>query len=335
MKRKAPKRASKDEAPEPPIRPNGPPRVLVLAKKSALRVHREGRDIGRHERVEELLRSNDLTVRRMQGAHVQHESTIHEVELALSKLRCHATMVTAAELDEFRVVDPRGHDLVVTVGGDGTLLAASHGIRDTPVLAINSAPDYSVGFFCSGRMGQVLEVLERALSGALRVHRLTRMQVSKNDVLLTKHVLNEALVCCASPAATTRYLLEHERTVEEQKSSGMWIGPAAGSTAAQRSAGGKVLPMVSEKLQFVIREPYTPAGGTLAMPRGLVDPGHELILRAKMGEGRVFVDGPHEVYSITIGDVLRFRQSDEPLTLLGSLRRAKWREPARKPPRRS
>ena len=301
------------------------PRVLVLAKKSAMQVHREGRDIGRHERVEELLKAHDLTVQRMRGAHEQHERTLDEVQHALAALGCEVTLVMAAELDEFRVVDPRGHDLVVTVGGDGTLLAASHGIGDTRILAINSAPDFSVGFFCAARMGGVKRALSDGIGGKLPVATLTRMAVTKNDVLLTRRVLNETLVCSASPAATTRYLLEHDGSVEEQKSSGIWVGPAAGSTAAQRSAGGLVLPLTSQRIQFVVREPYTPAGKRLKFPRGLVEPGAELVVRAKMSEGRVFVDGPHEVYSITIGDVLRFAQSDEPLHLLGVLHRHGWK----------
>lgn len=301
------------------------PRILVLAKKSAMRVHLEGRDIGRHERVEELLKAHDMTVERMRGAHAQHEKTLDEVQHALAALGCEVTLVMAAELDEFRVVDPRGHDLVVTVGGDGTLLAASHGIGDTKILAINSAPDFSVGFFCAARMGGVRRALADAIAGKLPTATLTRMAVSKNDVLLTRRVLNETLVCSASPAATTRYLLQHGRVVEEQKSSGIWIGPAAGSTAAQRSAGGSVLPLTSHRLQFVVREPYTPAGKRLKMPRGLIEPGDELIVRAKMGEGRLFVDGPHEVYSLTIGDVLRFTQSDESLHLVGVLHRHGWK----------
>ena len=150
------------------------------------------------------------------------------------------------------------------------------------------------------------------------------MQVVKDEVLLTKRVLNEVLVCCSSPAATSRYILEHGGADEEQKSSGIFIGPAAGSTAAQRSAGGRVLPLTSDKLQFVVREPYTPAGETLRLPRGLVAPGHTLSIRVKMGDGRVFVDGPHEVHGVTTGDVLRFSASDEPLHLIGVVRRKGW-----------
>jgi NAD+ kinase len=310
----------------PRLRQGGrPPRVLVLAKKSALRVHQEGQDADRHARVEELLRENDQTVARMRGAHEQHEATLTEVQDALRALGCEALMVMAAALDEFKEVDPHGHDLVITVGGDGTLLAASHGIGETPILAINSAPSFSVGFFCGARLGDVRASLEKALDGGQPVTRLKRMQVSKNDLLLTRRVLNEVLVCCASPAATSRYILVHGEQTEEQKSSGMWIGPAAGSTAAQRSAGGRVLPLASEKLQFVVREPYIPSGGTLRLQRGLVRKGESLVVRVKMGDGRVFVDGPHEVYSVTTGDALRFTASQEPLNLVGVVRRRGWK----------
>ena len=310
------------------------PNVLVLAKKSALRMHLEGQNPAQHRRVEQLLEQNDPTVQRMAGAHEQHEACLVEVRDALAALGCEAKLVMAAVLDEFKVVidppDPadsvpsRKPDLVVTVGGDGTLLAASHAVADTPILAINSAPGYSVGFFCGGRLGTVRETLEKALAGKLPVSELTRMKVERDDQLLTTRVLNEVLVCCASPAATTRYILEHRGTVEDQKSSGIWIGPAAGSTAAQRSAGGRVLPLTSDKLQFVVREPYTPAGQTLRLPRGLVARGESLSLRVKMGDGRVFVDGPHEVHSLTIGDHLHFSVSDQPLRLVGVVRRRGW-----------
>ncbi|MGZ3421537.1 MAG: NAD(+)/NADH kinase [Polyangiales bacterium] len=313
--------------------------VLVLAKKSALRVHLEGGDPDRHSRVEKLLRAKDITVQRMAGAHAEHEACLVEVKEALSALGCEAKMVMAAALDEFKVViDPLHHsdrpgmsppsrrpDLVITVGGDGTLLAASHAVSDTPILAINSAPGYSVGFFCGGRLGSVRETLEKALEKKLPQASLTRMKVEKDGNLLTTRVLNEVLVCSASPAATTRYLLEHRGALEEQKSSGIWIGPAAGSTAAQRSAGGRVLPLTSDKLQFVVREPYTPAGQTLKLVRGLVNRNESLELRVKMSDGRIFVDGPHEVHTVTIGDHLRFSASDEPLHLLGVVRRRGWK----------
>src|SRR5205814_3511997 len=105
-------------------------------------------------------------------------------------------------------------------------------------------------FFCAARKGTIHTTLHAALAGKLRRVSLARMRVDLNGVCIHRRVLNEALFCHASPAATSRYILrvtspDGTSEEEEQKSSGMWIGPAAGSTAAQRSAGGRVLPLAS------------------------------------------------------------------------------------------
>jgi NAD+ kinase len=110
---------------------------------------------------------------------------------------------------------------------------------------------------------------------------------------------------------------------EDQKSSGLWVGPPSGSTAAQRSAGGRVLPLASRKLQFVVREPYRPwpiGAARARQPRltqGLIDEVEALTLRSKMRSAKLFLDGDHLAYALSIGDVLTYRRSDEPLTVLG------------------
>jgi NAD+ kinase len=150
------------------------------------------------------------------------------------------------------------------------------------------------------------------------------MAVNLNGKVVSTRVLNDALFCHPSPAATTRYILRLGKAVEEQKSSGFWIGPAAGSTAAQRSGGGKILPLSSRDLQLVVREPYTPEGEKLKLTRALVADGKELFVRSKIREGRLFIDGPHEVVEIGMGDRLVFKRSPEPLFVLGLHGRRKW-----------
>jgi NAD+ kinase len=271
-------------------------------------------------RIAKLLAAEDETVRRMRPSHEDHASTIDETRSALAELSVEATYC-----DQPHVFRVEGRcDLVVTVGGDGTLLAASHGIgAGVPLLGVNSAPNHSVGFFCAARKGNVKAAIAAALEGSLRHVELTRMRVELNGRALHERILNEALFCHASPAATSRYILkilgERGRVVaaEEQKSSGVWAGPAAGSTAAQRSAGGKVLPLGSHKLQFVVREPYQPNGHSLKMTLGLVDEGQSLEIKNKMRQARVFLDGDHNVREVTIGDVLTMRRSDESLVVLG------------------
>jgi NAD+ kinase len=297
------------------------PRVAVVLKRSSWR---KWVDEDKDPRVKRLLEADDDTVRRMRPSHREHVETVEEVRHALHDLKVNATYHdhAASFLVEGRC------DLVVTVGGDGTLLAASHGIGPgVPLLGVNSAPSHSVGFFCGARKGHVRSAVEEALSGSLRRAQLTRMRVERNGERLHERVLNEALFCHMSPAATSRYILRLARITgrqagatvahEEQKSSGVWIGPAAGSTAAQRSAGGKILPLSSRKLQFVVREPYRADGHALDVTLGLVDEDQALEIKSKMRSARVFLDGDHIIHDLTIGDVVTLRRSDEPLVVLG------------------
>jgi NAD+ kinase len=294
--------------------------VSVVLKRSSWRkwVEEEA-----DARIRALLDANDETVRKMRSSHVDHMETIEEVRRALDTLG--AAVTWHDQPYTFEVHEPC--DLVVTVGGDGTLLGTSHGVgAGVPLLGVNSAPNHSVGFFCGARKGEVLQSLRAALDGSLRRVELARMCVELNGRRLHNRVLNEALFCHASPAATSRYILRIIApggpllAEEEQKSSGVWVGPAAGSTAAQRSAGGRVLPIASRHLQYVVREAYRPHGEAMHLTLGLVGESDALTLKSKMRKASVFLDGDHIAHDVTIGDVLTMRRSDEPLTVLGLAR---------------
>jgi NAD+ kinase len=296
------------------------PHVLVLSKRTSYRtlVVDEG-----DTHVKGLLARGDPTVSRLRRSHQDHEATRIEVEKALSDLDVDAHFVEGARS---RVEDT--FDLVVTIGGDGTLLAASHRVGpDVPILGVNSAPKHSVGFFCAARKGSVKKTLTLALNGGIQRTVLTRMRVDLNERCLHKRVLNDALFCHEIPAATSRYILrvtqgDGDVEEEEQRSSGIWVGPAAGSTAAQRSSGGDILDLESHDIQYVVREPYTPLGERLALSRGTIDEEGSLVLLNKMREAKLFLDGHHIVHGTTMGDVITMRRSEESLTVLGLSRDA-------------
>ena len=294
--------------------PSGQQRVLVVVKRTAFDAYGKKDPVAKR-----LLRRKDKAVSRMLPAHEAHHDTVEVVRAALRERDVEAKMVRAAS-DHRRWFPSGRFDLVVTIGGDGTLLAASHHVGTrTAILGINSAPRDSVGYFCAATKDDAASAIDRALSGKLRATSLTRMQVELGGEIVHRRVLNEALFCHASPAATSRYILaltnRHTRE-EEHKSSGFWVGPAAGSTAAQQSAGGRVLPLGSSSLQFVVREPYAPRGG-LKLTRGLVPRDARLVVRSKMRDARVFLDGVHTMIRCGLGDVLVFSRSPEPLRVLG------------------
>ena len=291
------------------------PRVLVVYKKSTYQ-----RYVGRaQERLEELIAHSDISVEGLMQEHEVHQETLKRAKSALRELGARAVLRYRPE----PMPEEGAWDLIVTLGGDGTLLWASHlADSSTPMLAINSAPDTSVGYFCAGDGHNVDEVLSAALAGRLKSSRLARMRVELGDRLISTRVLNDALYCHESPAATSRYILDHAGSRERQMSSGVWVGPAAGSTAALRSAGGKVLPIGSQKIQFVVREPYRGVDHRYDLIKGLVAPGEGLEITSRMTKGRLFLDGTQKVHAVGIGDRVRMTLSDEPLTLLGLRRQS-------------
>jgi NAD+ kinase len=285
------------------------PRVLVVYKRSTLERYHGKKDA----RIAHLLRAKDESVSRLVSAHDEHRETIERTREALGHLGA------VARFAHTHVPRPgEKWDLVVTLGGDGTLLWSSHLVGPgTPMVAINSAPVTSVGYFCAGTGADVGSILKQALAGQLRKTRLHRMQVEIDRKIVSKRILNDVLFCHECPAAASRYVLRHGRKREEQLSSGIWVGPAAGSTAAQRSAGGRVLAPGSRKIQYVVREPYHGLGEPMRLTRGLVAPDQALVLKSKIREGMLYMDGHNKTVAVDIGREVRLSCSDEPLTLLG------------------
>ena len=287
------------------------PRVIVVAKRTAYRRFVEEENDPRARR---LLRRRDPSVQSWRDSHRAHMKTLETVRRTLDRLGARAVLVQRAHA-EFDTSDVR---LVVLVGGDGILLVVSYNVGQVPILGVNSAPHHSVGFFCAAREHSVHRMLADALEDRLHSVRLTRMAVAVNGRIRSRRVLNEALFCHASPAATSRYILSYGRVREEQRTSGFWIGPPAGSTAAQRSAGGRVLPLSSARLQLVVREPYAAFNGRdYQLLRVVVEPKKRLLVKSKMQDGCLFLDGPYRQVAVRLGDEVAFYASEEPLQVLG------------------
>lgn len=292
----------------PPKRGNGP-RVLVIYKKSAYQLMVRER---KNARARALLERQDRAVERLLASHEDHVSTIQDARAVLERLGVDATFRYRADADTADTFD-----LIVTIGGDGTLLWASHLVGRQPMLAINSAPRDSVGYFCAGTKDNLEEVIVGALEHSLDAIELTRVQITLDGELVSKRVLNDVLFCHECPAATTRYLIRQRDLEEDHKSSGVWIGPAAGSTAAQRSAGGSVLPPTSTQIQYVVREPYMPNGTRYRLVKGLVEAEEQLLITSKTHGGRLYVDGPHLRRKVALGSEIGVKRSPEALTVLG------------------
>jgi NAD+ kinase len=283
-------------------------RVFLVYKKTALEIYRssaEGRAMLRRFRPQHAL------LRRL---HRSERTTRATRETVLRELLRAGLRVRAAWRGR---LPPRlSADLVVSVGGDGTFLEAAQHNRDVPMLGVNSNPERSVGSFCGARREDFARVLEAVLAGRLRPLPLRRLRARINGVARREPVLNEVLFSSRNPAAMSHYSLRVDGRTEEQKSSGVWIATAAGSTAAIRAAGGRVLPRSSRRFEFLVREPYHGLRCHRLLA-GVLAPGSRVELVALMRDAAAYLVGPHVRVPLTFGDRIVVDDGAPPLPVLG------------------
>jgi NAD+ kinase len=220
-------------------------------------------------------------------------------------------------------------DLVIAIGGDGTVLGSSHYMRQSALLGVNSAPGDSVGHFCSLNRKTFAEGFDAILSDSWRFVELARLQVILDNRPLPELAINDVLIAHDCPAATTRYLIEAGGRQEEQRSSGVWISTAAGSTAGIRSAGGRVMPLRSRRLQFFVRELYREPNRSYQLTRGMIEPGEDITIASKMSDGELYLDGSRTKYQCVFGMRAQFTVADADLKIF-LLKKKEGRSSARK-----
>ena len=203
-------------------------------------------------------------------------------------------------------------DLVITVGGDGTVLAASHFVNNEPVLWIKSFGRQSVGYFCAATRKTMKKYLKELIIGKRKPIKLHRLQVSINGKVLDELPLNDVLFSRFDPAGTSKYKLVVGNRAEEQKSSGVWISTAAGSTAAIKAAGGKILPLTSNKVEYLVREPYV-YSKRYKMIKGIVSPKTPIKIISMLANGTIFIDGDASQYPVPTGSVVSIKGANKPL----------------------
>lgn len=149
-------------------------------------------------------------------------------------------------------------DLLVVMGGDGTLLAAAreaapHGI---PILPINLG---SLGFLTSFTLEELYPALEETLSGKAETSERVMLTASlrrQGQIVESRNVLNEAVI---NKGALAR-MIEVELFIDSEfvcryRADGLIIATPTGSTAYSLSAGG---PIVHPAVESLIVTPICP-----------------------------------------------------------------------------
>ena len=210
-------------------------------------------------------------------------------------------------------------DLVLVLGGDGTLLAVAdiigQGGHDVPILGVNFG---SLGFLTEITRPELFSTLDAAVRGdvehddrmMLRGRTASAARVALNDIVLTRTALSR--------------MVDLDVTVGDQfvtsvRSDGLIIATPTGSTAYNLSAGG---PVVHPAMDAIVLTPIAPH--TLTHRPIVIPAEREVRVRAALGNGgaEIYVtfDGQHG-FALPDGDEVTVTRAQQSIRLVRAANR--------------
>jgi len=178
-------------------------------------------------------------------------------------------------------------DLLLVLGGDGTLLAAAREAapRGIPILPINLG---SLGFLTSFTLEEMYPALEETLAGKAETSErvmLTASLIRKGQAIESRNVLNEVVV---NKGALAR-MIEVELFIDEEfvcryRADGLIVATPTGSTAYSLSAGG---PIVHPDVESLIVTPICPH--TLTDRPVVIGDGYKIEMRLRGDAASVYL----------------------------------------------
>jgi hypothetical protein len=178
-----------------------------------------------------------------------HDESLQSVKDVLNS-QSDTIRVDIRAREQVRRADFIGRDLVIVLGGDGTLTSISHNIdSNTPVMGVNSHPrsedpDGSFGFYMDCDVDTFEKDLESALNGTAIVNRLPRLQAiietTSGNKIKTDPAMNDLLIANTHQYAPSKYHMRRGDIDVKQNSSGLlfstWLGQGAWFNQIAREA---------------------------------------------------------------------------------------------------
>jgi NAD+ kinase len=206
-------------------------------------------------------------------------------------------------------------DLLLVLGGDGTLLAAAREAapRGVPILPVNMG---SLGFLASFTVDELYPALEATLAGESTINERVLLlveRVNRGEILTKQRVLNDSVV----HKGTLARMIELELYVDDgfvcrYRADGLIVATPTGSTAYSMAAGG---PIVHPMVESILITPICPH--TLSDRPVVIHDTSKIELRVAESSESVFLtlDGQTGV-PMQVGDRVRITRAEERLKLI-------------------
>ena len=210
---------------------------------------------------------------------------------------------------------PACTDLLIVLGGDGTLLSAARLASEhkVPILAVNLG---GLGFLSTVSQDELYSILEEIFSGKHRVSERVMLEaeiVRAGAVIRRQIALNDAVL---NKAALAR-IMDLELRVDGEyvttyKSDGLILSTPTGSTAYSLAAGGPIVYPIVEAFVVTPICPHTLTNRPLVIPDSAT-----VEVDFKAGDDAVFLTLDGQVgIELVRGDHIRVRKAAEKLLLV-------------------
>jgi NAD+ kinase len=206
------------------------------------------------------------------------------------------------------------YDLVLVLGGDGTLLSvAREDAVQSPLLGVNLG---YLGFLTDVRRNELYPALMEVLAGKFALETRALLDVNlerKGGDLEIFRVLNDAVINKSALARIIELTLDVDgKRVTTYRSDGLIISTPTGSTAYNLSADG---PILTPSLPVVVLTPICPH--TISMRPIVVSDSSTIVVGLQTGKEEVYLtlDG-QEGTKIAAGDRVTIRRSDVEVELV-------------------
>jgi len=218
---------------------------------------------------------------------------------------------------------PEACDLVIVLGGDGTLIGMAgriaSGSADVPILGVNFG---SLGFLTEITLPELFEALDQTLSGRTSVHARAMLAVRtvRSGAVFADHVvLNDMVI---TKGALSRIIeigvVVDDLPVMTIRADGLIVASPTGSTAYNLAAGGPIVHPSVDAMLLTPIAPHTLTNRPIVIPGG----SHVQVRPIMDAQDEVFVtfDG-QSGFPLKRDDLVSIRRAARPIRVIKSARR--------------
>ncbi len=207
-------------------------------------------------------------------------------------------------------------ELVLVLGGDGTLLSAAHttNIENVPILAINIG---HLGFLTDASIYELIPTLKATLRGEYRIEHRMMLEVSVNSQgsqTFHAYALNDVVI-----REYTR-LIELDAYVDGEffipyNADGLIVATPSGSTGYSLSLGGTI---VAPQLEAILLTPIAPHSLTVRPFIAHGDAEIKVEMHSNYESLDLFIDGQRETHTLMREAEIIVRKADRTIQLIRS-----------------